>query len=125
MPNDKSSQRLLRQALCTCGTKESVVSVPAANPNNVIQRVIYCLPFTVTVSPDPAIFPDVPAESTPAIAPASFPDSAPPAPTARFPCAQILHPPRGPKQPAGRPSIFPRSADNTASAECPVDRKSV
>src|SRR6185437_2899488 len=39
-PNDKSSQRLLRQALCTCGTKDSVVSVPAANPNNVIQRVI-------------------------------------------------------------------------------------
>src|SRR6185437_5121100 len=120
MPNDKSSQRLLRHALCTCGTNDSVVSVPAANPNNVIQGVIYCLPFAITVSPYPATFPDVPAESTPAISPAWFPDSAPPAPTVRFPGAQILHPPRGPEQPAGRPSIFPRSAGNTASAECPV-----
>src|SRR5690349_5829034 len=37
MPRDKSSQRLLLHALCTCGTNDSVVSVPAANPSNVIQ----------------------------------------------------------------------------------------
>src|SRR5215472_6195949 len=36
---ERSSQRLVRQTLCTWGRKESVVKVPATNPRNVIDCI--------------------------------------------------------------------------------------
>src|SRR5215472_11449094 len=39
IPMERSSQRLVRQALYTWGRKESVVKVPATNPRNVIDCI--------------------------------------------------------------------------------------
>jgi hypothetical protein len=36
MPQERSSQRLLRHALCACGTNDSVVNVPAMKPRTVV-----------------------------------------------------------------------------------------
>src|SRR6185312_12675883 len=101
MPSDKSLQLLLRQALCTCGTNENVVSVPAANPNNVIQGVISSL---VISSLYPATSLYAPAAPTPRGGSASSPDSAPPAQAGCSPDAQNPHPPYGPGLSTGRPS---------------------
>src|ERR1700722_10210846 len=37
MAQERSSQRLLRHACKTCGTKDIVVNVPAAKPSNVVK----------------------------------------------------------------------------------------
>src|SRR5579859_1408860 len=39
IPQERSWQRLLRHALCTCGTNESVVNVPAINPSSAVKCI--------------------------------------------------------------------------------------
>src|SRR5258708_2417166 len=122
MPQEMSSQRRVRQALSTCGTKEIVVSVPATNPSSEMSGIqpflfVSSAANNFIASPDPAIFQCAMAVPNPGAVPTAVRESSPPGPVGCFPCVQILRSLRGPEAPEGRPNILQCSGARRVSAE--------
>src|SRR5258708_25152963 len=123
MPQEMSSQRRVRQALSTCGTKEIVVSVPATNPSSEMSGI---QPFLFVAhaannfiaSPDPSIFQSELASSSPRVVPASGGRWTLPGPVGCSPDEQIPRPPRDRERPKGRPNILRYSAARRVSSVC-------